>query len=83
MNYRAFAAALYLVLFLVTLLNFAALSPTIFSEVSPLLFVGMIQALIGTLLALWIYQDDRNIQALRSEIAKLRDYLTEAQNTKK
>lgn len=83
MNYRAFAAALYMVLFLVTLLNFAALSPAIFSEVSPLLFVGMIQALIGTLLALWIYQDDQNIKALRSEIAKLRDKLTETQNTKK
>ncbi len=69
-------------LFLVTLLNFAALSPTIFSEVSPLLFVGMIQALIGTLLALWIYQDDQNIKALRLEIAKLRDQLTKAKITK-
>jgi len=75
LNVRALAAAVYLVLFLVTALNFAVLPSGTSAEVAPVMFVGMIQALVGALLALWIYQDGENIKALKSEISKLKEKL--------
>ena len=75
LNVRALAAAFYLVLFLVNMLNFTVLSSGTSAEVAPVMFVGMIQALVGALLALWIYRDGENIKALKSEISKLKEKL--------
>ncbi len=75
LNVRSLAAVFYLVLFLITMLNFAMLPSVASSEMAPVIFVGMIQALVGTLLALWIYQDGENIKTLKSEISQLKEKL--------
>ena len=78
MNLRAVVAALYVVTFLVTLLNMWALPPETFSQVAPTLFTSLIMALAGMLLAFWVYQDGETLKVVHAVIAKLEQQRGEA-----
>lgn len=77
MNTRALVAALYTIMFLVTLLNMAILSSTILREVAPVLFTSLIMALLGMLLSLWVYRDGENIKDLNLRVETLEKRLRE------
>jgi len=69
-NLRAIAAGIYLVLFLITILNMAVLPSTLLRDIAPVLFTSLIMALLGMLLSLWVYQDGEKIERLTKEISK-------------
>ena len=71
MNARTFAAALYLILFTISILNMAALPSRTLSEIAPTAFSSVISSLIGVLIALWLYQDGENIKLLRDGFTEL------------
>ena len=71
MNLRALVAALYTVMFAVTLLNMATLPSAVLEEIYVTLFTSIIMALAGMLLALWVYQDGENIKTLDRAVVEL------------
>ena len=74
-NLRATAAGIYMVMFLVSLLNLLTISSATFREVFPVMFTTIVLGLTGVLIALWVYQDGESIKILRNEIVQLEQRL--------
>lgn len=77
MNLRALIAGVYMIMFLVTLLNMVMLPSALLAEIAPTLFTSVITALAGTLLSLYVYQDGENIKILDKEVIRLEGKLKE------
>lgn len=76
MNLRVIVAVLYTVLFLLNLVNFVIVPPSLYAEVGSLMFSGLIVSLSGMLLAIWVYQDGESIKILHWEVRKLEGKLS-------
>lgn len=81
MNLRAIIAALYTIVFLITLLNIMTVPSSMFAEAFPMLYTSIILALAGVLLALWVYQDAENIKILDKEVIELENRIKELEKS--
>ena len=71
MNLRTVVAVLYVLVFAFTFVNMATLPINAISDNAATIFSAIILAVMGALIAAWVYEDGENIKMLHDEIEKL------------